>query len=534
MANRIALQNRAEKAIMKYSEDTVLWMKDKTGQDADPHQILAITEIEAHPNVLQVWPPRFGKTWSMEAVDLKDLFCNAKESLMIFGPKQEQANNALREQLDWIETSEILRAYVSFKRGKRQISDTKYELVNRSRAKTFGIYSHFDSEEASIVRAEEYDDIDEQLFIDRVIARGGRKNISGLPTRYRYSGTIQRGKGNIFRLENSGTVHVVTKFDVYDGLHMPRSDGSIGIYDENAIAQAKEKYTNEQWLRIYCLVYTEAKNFIWESYIRECQKFSIKLKWNGIPYKSGGSYKPKGVVYCGFDCGHSGESTQHSNYRLDFIEVFGEYSLWLNGFEWEPTADPDIILKEFCEYWAFYECTAGYGDALKNNFISAINDRLFELKLTDVDRSDMPENKPSAWDKLALAPKWNTGKFKYLSGTETKKRIETRKLIIPYFEDKDDTPIAIAAKKLVACLANIREIFNRSSYPTLEAIDKKLGDDPFDAINMATLCANDRVIIPLNFDNVEVSGDEMVTSGLKTSLLAELNGMGDEAGFQDF
>lgn len=526
-ANRIQVANRAEEAIKKFSDDTVLWIKDKAGQDADTWQQLAIYEIESFPNSMIVWPPRFGKTWAMEAVNLKENYCNARESLMIFAPKQEQANNALREHLDWIEGSEILKAYVAYRRGKRQLSDTKYELMNRSRAKTFGIFSHFDSEEASIVRAEEYDDIDEDIFVDRVLARGGRRNPSGLPTRYRYSGTIQQGKGNMFRLEKSSSCHVVTKFDIYDGLHMVRKDGRVGIYDENAIAQAKAKYTSEQWLRIYLLKYTEARNFIWESYLRECLKLSIKLKWEGVEYDRHSQYQPRGTVYCGFDCGHSGEREDSSVYRADFFETHGEYLLWLNGFEWEPTEDPDNILKEFCEYWRFFNCRAGYGDALKANFISLINDELYKRRLINIDRSKNPENKQSDWDSWALAPKWNTGKFKYLAGSETKKLVEDRKLIIPYFENKDDRKIARAARRLCNCLTNIREVFNKSSYPTLEAIDRQIGDDAFDSANMGSACANDRRIIRPDFSKAAAAGEELETGALNESILSELNQVGD-------
>ncbi len=531
---RIEIANRAEQAIQKFSDDTVLWLKDKTGQDADVWQQLAISEIEEHPNSLIVWPPRFGKTWSMEAVNIKELFCHARESLMIFAPKQEQANNALREHLDWIEGSEILKAYVAVRRGKTQLSDSKYELVNRSRAKTFGIYSHFDSEEASIVRAEEWDDMDEEIFNDRVIARGGRKNISGLPTRYRYSGTIQQGKGNMFRLENSGDVHVVTKFDIYDGLHMVQHNGVVGIYDENAIAQARAKYTNEQWLRIYLLQYTEAKNFIWESYLRECQKFSIKLEWDGVEYKPGNRYTSRGTVYCGFDCGHSGEGKQHSVYRVDFFEQFGEYLLWLNGFEWESTVDPDLLKKEFCDYWEFFDCRAGYGDALKANFISLLNDALYDRGLINIDRAKFPENSQAHWKQWALAPQWNTGKFKYLAGSETKKLVEDRKLIVPYFSEKDDRPIAQSCRRLTNCLTNVREVFNKSSYPTLEAINKEIGDDAFDSTNMATACANDRMLIKIDMNRVKVTGDAMVTSELQESILEDLQRTGNEADFRDF
>ncbi len=528
MKNRtIRLANQAEKEILKYKDDTALWMKHCTGQDADPHQQLAIMEIEEHPNAIIVWPPRFGKTWSMEAVNLRDLFCYPKESLLLFGPKQDQANNALREHLDWIEGSELLKSYLAMKRGKRQFSETKYELLNGSRAKTMGILGQIDSEEASIIRGEEFDDMDLERWNDRVLSRGGRKNRSGKPTRYRLSGTIQKGKGNIFQMMHSGLYHVVSQFNIYHGLE-------FGIYDENAINLMKAEMTDDEWLRIFLLIFTEAKNFIWESYLNKCIEAGFRIGWDGVEYRPGGEYKPQGIVYAGFDCGHSGMKKQRSVYRLELVEYVGSRALWLNGFEWDPTDDPDKIKRELVDIWRYYQVSGGYGDALKANFIAEINDALYDQGLTSIDRSKNPENKPPDWVKWALAPMWNSGKFKYLAASETKKMIEHSKLFLPYFHRKDDRHIAKMMRRLVRCLLNVRSVDNKTSYPSLEIIKPQLGDDAFDALNMATICANDRQIAPVDFSKAAASGPELETGQMADSMLGELLGVGGEAGFEDF
>jgi hypothetical protein len=526
-SGRITVANRAEKEILRFKDDTVLWMKHCTNQEADPWQAIFIEEIEAHPNSLIVEPPRFGKTWSMEAVCMKELFCYPKETELIFGPKREQADNALREHLNWIENSELLSAYVARRRGKRLISDTKYELVNGSRTKTFGILGHFDSEEASIVRGEEWDDMDADIWTNRVIARGGRANRSGLPTRFRLSGTIQKGKGNMFATENKGNYHVVTKFNVHHGLE-------FGVYDKSTIDLAREEMTNDEWLRIYLLIYTEAKNYIWESHLNRCIERGFKLPWDGVEYKKGGQYKPRGVVYCGFDCGHSGEKKVHSVYRVDFIEVIGETVLWLNGFEWESTTDPTRIKKELVDLWRYYGCRQGYGDALKANFIAEVNDELYAQGLITFDRSKSPENTPADWKDWDFSPMWNTGKAKYLWAEITKTKIEHQKLVLPYFHEKDDRPIANMFRRLRRCMLNIRMEMNNSSYPSLVIIKKEIGDDPFDAINMAMGCMNDRQIIPVDFSKVEFAGAETETSRLNTSILTEIDRVGSEMGIDDF
>lgn len=512
---------------MKYAGDTPTWMRHITGEVADPWQVVEMAEIKANPNTLVVWPPRFGKTWGMEAVCLEELATNVRETELIFAPKQEQANNALREHLDWIERSPILREYIAYRRGKRQLSDTKYEFVNGSRAKTFGILGHFDSEEGSIIRGEEWDDMDMDIWVNRVLARGGRANRSGLPTRYRLSGTIQKGKGNMFQTEMSGNYHVVTKFDIYDGIE-------FGIYDENAISVVRHDMSDDEWLRVYLLQYTEAKNYIWEASVNKCIEAGFKAQWDGIPYKKGGEYNPRGVVYAGFDCGHSGEKKVHSVYRLDLIEMIGETAMWLNGFEWEANTDPQKIKADMLDIWRFYKVSAGYGDALKSNSIADINDALFERGLVRVDRTRFPENTPADWRHWDFAPMWNTGKAKYLWGEILKTKLENGKVMLPYFDRKDGRNIAQMFRRLRRCMLNIRIKITNASYPSLEIIKKELGDDPFDAINMALGCANDRQLYNVDFSKVKSSGPPMQTAHLHGSGISRLHSIGNDADFDDF
>jgi len=513
MTTRASL--RVEEAVMKFKGQPALWIKDKTGKTADPWQVVAMEVIKEHPKVLQVWPPRFGKTWDMEAVCLEEVATNPYEREMIFGPVQKQANNALKEQLEFIEISEILSAWIATRRGKRQISETKYEFINRSGAETFGIRSNFDSENATILRGEEWDDMDLEIWTNRVIQRGGRKNVSGLPLRIRLSGTIQWGKGPVFEYDHDPGYVTVPKFDIYDGLE-------FDIYDKVAIEEIRDKLTDDQWLRIYLLKYTDAKNFIWETHLRECLMKALEIGWQGVEYRSI-PYRPKGTVYLGLDMGHSGEGKQHSVYRMDLIEVIGDVGLWLNGKEWESTTDPDLIMKEAADWWEYYQVSAGYGDALKANDIAMLNDMLFERGLIDIDRSEYPENKPANWDKWAFSPKWNTGKFKYLTGGITRVKIENQKFIIPYFDRKDDRHIAKMAFRLRQALLNIREVVGNGSYPILEAIKKEIGDDPFDAINMAWGCANDKMLLEPDLSMLGVQGGQIVTSAMAASVMSDLD-----------
>ncbi len=340
---------------------------------------------------------------------------------------------------------------------------------------------------------------------------------------------LQRGKGNIYNIIAGGNFHQVTPLDIYAGLE-------LGLYDDNAIQLLKAEYTAEQWLRIYMLVFTEAKNFIWESYLNTCIESGFRLGWDGIDYHRGGQYDPQGVVYCGFDCGHSGEAKRRSVYRMDILEYVGSRALWLNGFEWDPTIDPERLKLEIMDIWQYYKISAGYADALKANFIATVNDGLYERGLIRVDRSKHPKNSPADWQKWSFAPVWNTGRFKYLSASETKKMIEHDRLYLPYYAQQDDRPIAQNLRQLLRCLLNIREVTNKSTWPTLEIIKPSIGDDAFDAINMATLCANDRQIARVDFSNIGAAGGTLQTATEmgSGSMLEELTATGTDANFNDF
>jgi hypothetical protein len=525
---QITVTNRLHEAIHRFKGNTGLWIKDKAGIELEPQQLVFVEEIKNNNFSVIIEPPRAGKTVAVEAVCMEELATNEREHELIIGPALSQSKNALKEQLDWIEGSPILKPYIAKARGKPLISDSRYEFLNKSGAQALSIGGRIDSYEASILRGEEMDDMDMEVWNNRVISRGGRKNKSGLPLRIRLSGTIQLGNGPLFMFSNDKNYHLVTQFDIYTLLQ-------LGIYDEGAIQEAKNRYTKEQWLRIYLLIFIDAKNFIWESSLHKCLMKSLSIGWKGIEYNPyGPKYKPTGMVYCGFDCGHSGEGKIHSVYRADLVEVIGNQILWLNGFEWESTEDPDKIEKELCDYWGFYGASAGYGDALKSAMIARMNDRLFNMGYIDINRGENPENKPSDWDQWSFSPKWNTGKAKYIWGSITKILIDNTEFIIPYYDRKDDRPIALMAKRLTDALTNIRQVHNKTSYDSLEIIKPEIGDDPFDSINMAIGCANDRAVLQVNIRDVKLSDKQAEMAGIVESVIPGLHNIGKENTFTDF
>jgi hypothetical protein len=90
--------------------------------------------------------------------------------------------------------------------------------VNRSCWNIHGIWGEFEGVNATIIRGEEYDDLDVERFEQRVIPRGGAKNVNGKPTRIRLTGTIQESKGNIYHADYGKKYYICQKFNVELGI----------------------------------------------------------------------------------------------------------------------------------------------------------------------------------------------------------------------------------------------------------------------------------------------------------------------------
>ena len=523
---QIRLANQAETEIKRYKNDLVLWFKHVCNISFRAPQLIWMEESLQHNFYLCLAPPRMGKTFLIEMIDLFDCAINHSEEGRTWAPKESQAMDSLRYQLNAIKNSDILWNYLDWESGKRMYSSTRYQFVNKSNWHIHGIYGEFEGVNCTIIRGEEFDDLDIERFENRVIPRGGAKNVNGKPTRIRLTGTIQESKGNIYNYEMGGVCKVCTKVPIQIGL-------DLGYYDENIIEIARENLTVEEFRRIYELEYTSGRNFILEEYLEQCQYLARDKVWEGIPFLPGERYNPVGQVFCGFDCGHSGEGAAHSIYSLQLFEAIGDSVLWLNGFNWESTTDPVTLISDVVDLWYYYQIRFGYGDALKADLIAQINDALYNARLISTDRQKYPENSTTNWKKWDFSPVWNTGKFKYISAGILKNKIERKRVLIPRFDNKDDTPIGKAGKLLCSRLLNVREVTNKSNYPTLEYINPKLGDDDFDSACMAFGCINDRIGMHINMDLLGSTGKSTTFGGIRKSIGSILRGDDVRSGFKN-
>ena len=497
------IRNRIQEAINKHRDDFPLWVKDKTNISLRPTQVLHAEELMLHPKSNMIAPPRFGKTLIVELVDLYDSAINPFEDGRIWAPKEDQAKESLKYQIEAIEMSPILSAFVAREQGKRKISSKGYKFINGSNWRAFGIYGNFEGQNATIIRLEEYDDLDEDIVKNRVMPRGSAANRNGLPTRIRITGTIQAGKGNIYQAFKNPAYFNCSLFEVTVGL-------LYGYYDKDIIDQARNDLTKDEFLRIWMLVFTEAKNFIQDRWVRMAIEKGIRLNYDLIdPYELTDTYQAQGVVYGGLDMGDSGESKTASKYVAQFIESVGnKYYLWLGGKEWDATENPKVVQSEYADLCEIYGARFGTGDALKSDMIRDINQALYSKRLIRTNVDLFPTHSKSSWPDWDFSPVWNTGEFKWLHGVALQKDFELGNIIFPYVDKSDDRPIAKFLIKTKSVLANIKS-YKKSptqKYPTLEAINKVLGDDHFDALVMAKAASMLKYRPTLDLSQISTSG----------------------------
>jgi len=518
-ASQIRVRNQAEQAVMRYAADPLLWLKDVCDFTPRPTQMVNIREILEHSKILDLAPPRFGKTVEVEMAGLYETATTPFEDYRIWAPKYDQAINSLRYQTDAIESSQILSAWIATKKGKRQLSTTSYEFWNRSNAKSFGMSSNFEGENATILRGEEFDDMDLDIWRHRILHRGAGANRNGKPTRIRVTGTIQAGRGNIFQIYEDPSYHNLADLDVYVGLE-------LGYYSPEYIADIKQSLSRDEWERIYLLQFTEAKNFILKPDIMASQQQALRIGWQGVEYLPGEQYRPQGQVFAGLDMGHSGEKKGSSHYSAQFIEQIGETIMWLGGKRWKPTADTNQVKREFVDLWEFYGAGEGYGDALKPDLIADINDMLYERHLIRTDRQQFPENSQSNWNHWDFAPRWNTGLNKWDWASNLRNKFEAGKILLPYFDRQETHPHAMAVHHLIQNLLNVRIEKTGARYPSLGYIKKEIGDDDFDSLAMAAGCAHDRAVAQIDLSDIATTGRRQIQTprrSIATELQANLH-----------
>jgi len=491
----ITVRSRAEEEIMRYADSDLLWMKHVLNFTPRPQQLMYMAQMDAHPFLSLVATQRSGKSWAIQAKALKWAACKRGEDIRLFAPAVYQSRKNLQEMVDLILGSSILMSYVETRLGRRQLSATKFTLMNGSNGEAFGQESNLDGVNATVIWTDEFDDIDQEVFKNRILPRGAAINMNGMPTRVICSGTIQEEQGNLYSLSQDPQFFKPPMFTIY---HAMQAD----MIDPGFFELLKEQLTPDEWLRIALCMYKGGRQFFQKNSLRLMQRRGAEMKCAVVLPSHGKEYQTDGTVSFGLDMGAQGQQTTSSKYSLTVTERVGLWKRWIYGREWAPTTDPKIIKRDIVELWNYYRPVGGFGDAFDSNLIADINDQLYDLGIVGYSRKKegTEENCTANWDKWPLQPIRFTGYSKHWMFKTLRDDIFEQRYFTPMPDSTEDdrwdpakartfVDPAEGEKALIKFIVQCRNIRAERApagqHYLYTMIKPRLGDDNVDSAAMA-------------------------------------------------
>lgn len=479
----------ADAVIQKYTKNDknpVPFARFIVGIELRPIQLAWFYLILKHPSVVGTSAPRIGKSLAV-AFTILYLMCKyPKQDVRIFAPRFEQAKEAHTYIYEWVQKSPALKAFVAKAASGKPILDmSKIQLRNRSNTKLFGMDSKREGTNATIMWLNEYDWFPPDV-IPLIMDRGMGKNENEQPTRYILDGTIE-GIGNITTALDDPDWFTLPMLDVYQGL-------ALGYLDEESVKKTRAKTPDDEWLRKYCLIPTEARNFIWESKLRLAQ--FVGLHWKlptyevipGLRYDKQAGEK----IAFGLDMGAQGSGDDASEYALNVHGMVGRYRRWLYSKTWEPTEDPGVIINEIADIWSFFRPDGGYGDSLDANLVAQINEELYARGLIDYDWKMFGDNSAGAWREWRefglLTPLVNSGPTKHHMYTSYQKAIHNvsymghddftgNVMVFPQVQPHLDDEQNLLLARNIRELANLGYEKTAAGYYKISRIKMKINDE---------------------------------------------------------
>lgn len=476
-SQRIKLQCRAEREIMRYANDHMLFHKHIHGVTLDPLQLLKSIEMDAHRNTVDYSARRTGKTFLKEIFNLKHLATNAHETLGIVAPREKQALIGLSYHLDAIRRSEILKAYLGVNRGRVSWSDTRYTFANGSGAEVFGIMANIDGSSLTIASLDEVDDMDYERLVTRFLPMLGASRRAGvdrvMSPQVRISGVL-KGADTLTDLIKTGNYHVLPKVDVYMGME-------LGTLDKVWAEEQRIQNPESSWLGQFLCMDVAATNFIWDKYIRKAIQVGLSARLDIADPVPGARYKKRGLISFGLDWSGHGTSATASKSAFVVCEQIGNFVTFPFVRTWPAGTDDRVVVNDLLGLWEYFRPDYAMGDAFGVGSLTELNDRLYARGLTDIDRRTIGDGNSTAstWQQWAFAPIRFAGHVKHSMASSLRSLFHNSQAAIPSF-DEDDAECADWLA-FVRQLGNIKAEATKADYLSYKMVSEKIGDDLFDA-----------------------------------------------------
>ncbi len=479
---RAQLQNVAEQEIMRYAHDHALWHKHIHNVNLDPVQVLKCLEMDRHRNTIDFSCRRTGKTAIKELYQLKVNATTPDQELGIVAPREAQAIVNLNYHLDAIRRSPILSAYIGQRSNRPLLADSYYQFHNGSRARAYGIMANVDGGDMTAASLEEVDDMPRDRLYGRFLLmmgstrRLGASENSKNDPQTRITGVF-KGADTLSTMIASGEYHTLTTIDMNLGLE-------LGIINAGHMAQMREQLDPDEYIRQLLCLNVSSKNHIWERYLRAAIQTGLRTGFPIVEPVPGGRYQRRGLISFGYDAGGHGENPSASRHALVVAEMIGNWVYFPCVRSWPPGTDESVVRGDLIELWRYFRPDCAMGDAYGVGMLSPLNDDLFRLGLTDINRQLIGDGQSTAstWPEWAFAPIRFEGMVKHQMAMALRTVVHQEHAIIPYFDDQDmRDPHLAEMRTFVRQLGNVKQKASKASYPSYVMADPKKGDDYFDA-----------------------------------------------------
>ncbi len=523
-AQRVKLENAAEREIMRYAGDHAMWHKHIHNVELDPVQILKMKEMDQFNNTIDFSSRRTRKTSVKELYNLEYLATNADQEEGIVAPRQAQAITNLNYMLEAIDRSPVLSGYIAYKNGRKQKSDTKFQFANRSRVFAEGIMAQVDGGDLTMASLEEVDDMPkERLYANFLLMLGATERLgankdSKNDPQIRITG-VYKGADTLTGLIDSGSYHTIGAFHGDRAIMEARrlidlgylekdsielesykypipimhavNGMKMGLLNKTFILNMRENLSVDEFTRQLLCINTSGRNLVWEKYLRQAMMVGLEANLKLAQPLPGEKYKKRGLISFGYDHSGHGETPESSKYALTVLEQIGSYTVPIFAYTWAPGTDEKIVRRDLLAFWRYFMPDTAMGDAFGIGLLTELNEELFNEGLTLIDRRAIGngESTASTWSEWAFAPLRFEGMTKHQMAQAVRNNFHTGHAAVPYIDDLNvNDPDTADLRLLYKQLINITPEVSKTSYSIYKMVKPKLGDDLFDAY-MAALWA---------------------------------------------
>lgn len=504
-AKRIKLTHLADQEIKRFQHDSVKWIKHVANIELDPLQILRIQLMNKHPFTIAWDARRMRKTTTIFLHALHHLCTRPFEEFLAVTPRVDQAQKAMQEYMTTvIRRSPILQNYIGYQDGKKMLADGSFMLANQSKAWVAGIMAEVDGAGITYAVLDELEDLNYERLTTKVLPMLGQAQKLGSTQKarpqVRASGVI-KGSGirkefldrGFFPITQPDYPHGKIIGDVHVGI-------ALGILNEEWIKKQATLMSPNDYTRQMLCREIETDSVILEKWVRRAMQTGDAINQRGgtgwgtiaTPMPNA-EYKKRGIVAFGYDHLGHGDTKTSSRSALVVAELVGEHVFFPFVKSWNSWEDETAIMHDLVALWRYFKPDEALGDALGVGMLTALNDRLYQEHLTQIDRRLIGEGKSTAttWTEWAFSPIRFQGEVKHKMAQSMRFLFQQSFAVIPYFDDKDlnedSDPVILDFKRFTNQLTNvIAEPTKTNAYPSYVSDDRKVGDDFFDAAMAAT------------------------------------------------